>query len=298
MIEDVFLTYANEPTKDNLKYFDSVYEIVVQELQIDLQNVPEIIRIIPQLVNINEPQKFLERVNQKGNINRYDDHFDDMLRHAVEAITSQRVGHYIDLYYARERGNKNTRTIELLKRACFNCDHRETVHKYLGEDLCEEGFQRKCYECYQLVFRGILNQIVNGIEYEDIVDIEKALFWSSEISSMRTDPVIVEKNSPSFRCGLEGRGSFSLSFQSFADGMLGNSYTAFNDFFFALASYSLTTFLISNNREKLKCCSYCGKYFIARDIKRKRCCYSRECVRKAEREKKRIQRDSDPVRYL
>jgi hypothetical protein len=61
---------------------------------------------------------------------------------------------------------------------------------------------------------------------------------------------------------------------------------------------SLLDFLCNGKLKQLKKCPYCEKYFIAKDIKRKRSCYSSECIRKWERDKKKDQRDKDPVKYI
>ncbi|MBW1774443.1 MAG: hypothetical protein JRJ82_16365 [Deltaproteobacteria bacterium] len=63
-----------------------------------------------------------------------------------------------------------------------------------------------------------------------------------------------------------------------------------------MVGYSLSKFLLKNDRRKLKKCPYCDKFFIAKDIKRKRC-YSDDCRKTYEREKKRKQREEDPVTY-
>jgi len=61
---------------------------------------------------------------------------------------------------------------------------------------------------------------------------------------------------------------------------------------------SLLDFLCNGKLVQLKKCPYCEKYFIAKDIKRKRSCYSSDCIRKWERDKKKDQRDKDPVKYI
>lgn len=52
-----------------------------------------------------------------------------------------------------------------------------------------------------------------------------------------------------------------------------------------------------NNHKYLKKCRLCGDFFIAEDTRRVKC-YSSECNKKYEREKKRKQREDDPVTYL
>jgi hypothetical protein len=52
-----------------------------------------------------------------------------------------------------------------------------------------------------------------------------------------------------------------------------------------------------NNRKYIKKCPYCGNFFIAKDIKRKTRCYSKECEKEYQREKKQKQRKEDPATY-
>jgi len=61
-------------------------------------------------------------------------------------------------------------------------------------------------------------------------------------------------------------------------------------------AYCLIEFLINEDRRKLKKCPYCHHFFIADDIKRVKC-YSDDCRKAHGREKKRNQRDQDPVTY-
>jgi len=66
----------------------------------------------------------------------------------------------------------------------------------------------------------------------------------------------------------------------------------------SLFCFSLREFLLDKkNYQRLKKCPYCQKHFIAKDKKRKRC-YQTSCSREYEKEKKRKQREDDPVIYL
>ena len=210
------------------------------------------------------------------------------------------------------------------KKNIFQCDLRKVVTRHIGKDLCEESFLQKCYECHQLNFRDCLLQIVNGREYLEICSFNDVMIWSEEISASKTNLSIVEcypkseedrekplhqlieeinsKNieseSKPFRQSLGSVKTIFPIFYEFSNSPLGNSYHTFNNFIFSLASYSLTEFLISNDRRKLKFCPYCERFFIAKDIKRKHSCYSSDCIRKWERDKKKDQRDKEPVKYI
>jgi hypothetical protein len=62
--------------------------------------------------------------------------------------------------------------------------------------------------------------------------------------------------------------------------------------------YCLVKFLEDReNRERLKQCSICDDFFLAKNRARSRC-YSPECERLYQREKKQEQRSKDPVKYI
>jgi len=73
-------------------------------------------------------------------------------------------------------------------------------------------------------------------------------------------------------------------------------YTRFNDYLISVVSYSLIEFLKKNDYKKLKLCPFCNNFYIAEDIRRKKC-YSKECEKAYQRNKKRKQRENDPVKY-
>ncbi len=295
-MQDVFLTYANEKVNNNSEFFYQVYEQVKKHMNMDLTPVEKIIPIIKELSRISEPQDFISYMDKKGSINCYDNDFAFELKHAVRAIAGDRINFYkFDI--KRLNKEEDPDLYEQIKESRFGCDLGEVKDKYSIKELCENNFERKCYECFQLCFREFLFQITTGVEYPDIEDLNNILFWCSEIGATRTEPIIIESDVGFFKYSLKKRKVYVLSFNDFVNGPLGNSQQAFNDFFFALASYSLLEFLLTNDRRKIKLCTYCNNFFIAKDIKRKRC-YSECCAKEYEKEKKRKQRKDDPVKYI
>lgn len=65
---------------------------------------------------------------------------------------------------------------------------------------------------------------------------------------------------------------------------------------FNFACYSFISFLASNDRGKIKKCPFCKRYFWAANSKRKYC-YNDRCRRYHGADKKRKQRERDPVKY-
>ena len=61
--------------------------------------------------------------------------------------------------------------------------------------------------------------------------------------------------------------------------------------------WTLIEFLCGNTVHRLKKCPYCGRFFIAKDSKRK-ICYDSKCFRESKREQKQHQRATDPKKYM
>lgn len=304
MIEDIFLAYANNLLKNNPQNFYSIIEQIEKNkniILIDKAEFDPIIKYIIELSEYTDSQDFLSNIEKRGGINHYDDRFDNDLYHAVITIAGERETFYGNQKIWKEQKYSKKYIRELLDNKTkhwFNCNLRKTVKEYTGQDFCEDQFLQKCYECHQLNFRYCLLQIVNGKEYSEMDSfIYNVWEWSEAISASKTYLNLAEENKP-LRERLISVKELFLSFDDFADSPLGNSYHVLNNFIFAIASYSLTEFLVANDRRKLKFCPYCEKFFIAKDIKRKNCCYSNDCIRKWERDKKKNQREKDPVKYI
>ena len=311
MIERFFLSYANASLKSNPQLFHKLFEqldpsILCEEaaddITIDKTEFDKIIEYIVELSKITDYQALVSHIKKHGSINHYDSEFNEQLYYAVHAIAGERESFYsyVDIWKEKKVSKKDLKKlIEQTRKSTFQCDLRKNVKDYTGKDLCEEQFLQKCYECHQLNFRDCLLQIVNGREYLEIPNFDDVMIWSEEISPAKTSLGIVEeeKGEP-FRQILSGDKFLFPIFHEFANAPQGNSYHTFNNFIFSIASYSLTEFLISNDRRKLKHCPYCEKFFIAKDIKRKHRCYSQDCMKKWERDKKRFQRETDPVKYI
>ena len=141
----------------------------------------------------------------------------------------------------------------------------------------------------------MLSDLVHGKEYDDMFDFVRLLnilplhIGSRVVSASERSPFqlklirdIVLEPDPVF--GL-GKGRF------------GNCKFMLQDFLERMISYSLTEFLINNDRRKLKRCPFCDTFFIAKDIKRKRYYDNKECEKKYQKLKKRKQRKEEPEIY-
>jgi hypothetical protein len=77
------------------------------------------------------------------------------------------------------------------------------------------------------------------------------------------------------------------------------SYLGCRCIYHKIIAYCLVKFLQNEKyKKKIKKCPYCEMFFIAKDTKRKHSCYSNDCIRKWERDKKKDQRDKEPVKYI
>jgi hypothetical protein len=299
MIEDIFLTYANEPSRNNPKFFQSVFSAVRNNISIDLTGVDDVLKCISELSVCDDVSGFLSCVAHWGSINQHSDSFRDPLYHATMATAGRRFDHYNDLDQL-ERGIKKKKDrwlVDYEKKLRFNCGYREVAEASGRVERCENAFTMKCYECFQFGFVDMLIPITEGKEFDDIEDFIGSVSFASELDVVRTDKVIIQKQEGPFRNALIGKTSYAVGYLEFERGSLGNDSQAFNSFVFTLSTLSLSRFLLKNDRRKLKFCSYCNKFFIAKDIKRKHCCYSSECQKQLERDNKRKQRGTDPVKY-
>jgi len=59
---------------------------------------------------------------------------------------------------------------------------------------------------------------------------------------------------------------------------------------------SLTLFLADEGKDRIKKCPYCGKFFPARDTKRK-ICYNHQCTKEYHKKDMKARREKNPVRY-
>jgi len=267
-----------------------------------LDGIDEVIENIVALSEITDHNILLDNLDKKGSINHYDDGYSESLYQAALAIGGQRISYYEHLRIWSEEKIDVTEKLLGYSKQCFQCELRKIAEQYTGKDLCEKSFSRKCYECYQFFFWDILLQITDGKEYTDMPDFyfEEMAFWSSEISAVKIEPIICEarpNEEGTFQNLLKKYIHHLVSFDSFIKGPIGNTAHPFNDFVLALVFFSLTEFLVHNDRRKIKKCDYCENFFIAKDIKRTTRCYSPKCEREYQKEKKRKQREKDPVKY-
>jgi hypothetical protein len=310
VIQDIFLTYANNSLKEAPENLNKIFEKVGQNIKIDLEGDDQVINLVLKISEHSSPEPLLSMIKGKREvlIGTPTDFYV-----ATNAVTGGRDYYYAqkNFYYAqieKYKDNPKERTRwendltfwqdEKPELHHFDCGLRELNKRLLGEDLCEQSFVLKCYECHQLIFVNLLHEIVAGKEYSEIEEIDAILRDSSVLSTQRTDRFFTQSNEQGpFKQVLTGHTYLTMGFKEYVFySEHANSWHAFNEYLNSIAYYSLTEFLLHNDRRKLKKCPYCDLFFVAKDIKRQKC-YSDDCRKEHERLKKQKQREKDLAKY-
>jgi hypothetical protein len=189
----------------------------------------------------------------------------------------------------------------------------------------DDNVRLKCHECRQLFFRGMLMDFVSDKDFFelDLKNLDNYPFatlfdkeWVDENFPDAKSVIVLHSADPksfdhyvstAYDC-VEIRAhatkrhvvkeeSFSLS-NLFDDKLsIYPLFTRFNDYLISVVGYSLVEFLRKNDYRKLKHCSYCNNFFIAKSINRNTRCYSKDCEKVYQRDKKRKQREKEPDIY-
>jgi hypothetical protein len=177
------------------------------------------------------------------------------------------------------------------------CPYREYRKSKFGIEKFSGSDRLKCFECDQLFFKQILKEIVEGKEYLDIGPdraLERLISGSCRNFRRSINAFTISNDNRYFSQEI-----FEFTFFVPAKAIFKNSgfKNGFRELFLEqFVAFSLTEFLLTNNRKKIKLCPYCKKFFIATDLRRKKC-YEEACNREYERLKKQEQREDDPVKY-
>ena len=151
----------------------------------------------------------------------------------------------------------------------------------------------------QYNFIDLLNKLVAGVEYDEL---NKPWFPSRDrFHSVFSDLLKLSHCCIQRRSYIDDNNVIRVAERISRSCLWSNSSPfemkhRFHKFLNSLVGYSLTNFLSNNDRRKLKLCPYCDKFYIADDIRQKKC-KNEECRKQYEREKKRKQRKNDPVKY-
>lgn len=274
-IEDIFLAYANHSLIDNPENFYKIFEEVDHYFQNTITGhmyVKEIIKGILTFVKYND-LSWIESLHKLGTKRKL---FNNYTKRVFE-ISREAVYGYRDNF---------------CEDKCFyRIDRRERFDKKFFSGLD----RLKCYECGQSAFICMLADLVQGKEYSEMIDLGDLLAMQPLRRIMRVDRA--SERSP-LKEGLKEDVVLDIdSPLGWGKGDVVNCKFMFQKFLNKFISYSLIEFLQKNDRRKIKRCPFCGTFFIARDIKRKRCYDNKECEKKYQRLKKRKQRKEEPEIY-
>ncbi len=193
---------------------------------------------------------------------------------------------------------------------------RDFENYFYHSDESKNNCQEKCYkwkwakqknpnlncrECQQVFFIHILDEIVSGKKLDQIEGYEgftgsypvkklysryKTAMKDAKFSKTEPEPLWSDATETHDCLNIVDSDGDSLEHRIFL-----------STFIQSIIALSLLSFMDSKDKNRLRRCPYCKKFYIAKDTKREKC-YSPECRKEYEREKKRKQRNNDPVKYL
>ena len=292
MLENLFLSYANNPFHEDPENLNKVFfEIWPSPTKLSFtppykdlrtKHIVDMIITFARQNDLKTALKYYEKSKKEGLS-------DIMFDIAFEAVYRHRDGYCsdgcIDDYsYGRT-------FVEISDE--FKAKHKRRPH---------------CLECRQQFFIKVLNEIVEGKSYRDIVFCQTYDERQEELShiisqkklipdEVPSEPKLnfIQPPEPSSDKQMRGFGLqdyFNGAYDSIKSsvvltekGKLGqldhldfenlhsetspyNLETRFDDFLTGLVGYSLSNFLINKDRRKLKRCDYCKKFTIAYRIKK------------------------------
>lgn len=203
--------------------------------------------------------------------------------------------------------------LELLSKTLYNRDAINLIyHSDESKNNCEKNcykwkWARKnnsklnCHECQQVFFIHMLDGLIEGKEiaqtegYEIFIGTYPVKKLYSRYKTAMKDAK-VKKTEP------EQLWSDATEIHDFMNIVTNDGATLeyrifLSTFFQSIIALSLLSFMDSKDKNRLRRCPHCKKFYIAKDTKRK-ICYAPECRKEYEREKKRKQRNNNPVKYI
>jgi hypothetical protein len=246
-IENIFLTYANYPLRENP---DKLFKILEKLKNLKFfyffegawPSYQEIIRHFIMLVKTDD-QKRAEKIYKYKSSN---------FKIAFEAIYGYRDG------FCEKRCPKRWR------KSIFGSE------RFVGPG------RLKCYECDRLYFRYLLTGIARRKEYSEIgpddfplLGLVEYLMNAHRNIEKFVEPVTTSKES-GFEEGLTER--FTLIPRNLKSNH-GSYRENFSSIFFdSSVAFSLAEFLLHKDRRRLKYCDECEKFFVSKSIRPSRFC--------------------------
>jgi hypothetical protein len=262
--DKVFLAYANYSLRVDPKNFFKIYDVYDRShpYVADIDHKKDLRTQVEAIVECEFSRKaFVESVISKkpdpnsGTFYVWDPH----LMNAIEALYGYRHGF------------------------CeHQCPFRNLREEKWGREPFEGSARWKCIECDQFDFVRILMDIMDGIPYSEIEGFlpkPASQFFEEMFSpypvTERSGKKSEEYSPSRFRAPLlsSDEGSSKLSFLRYWNVLIGTDLEGFLD-------------EDDNNWRRLKLCPYCHEFFTATKLD-KEICYSQDCNKARQREKKR-----------
>lgn len=248
MLDDLFIFYANNSFRENPENLYKVFD------KINFSRRPY------SFIDHTFMTPFIEKLITFSKDN--DVKIADKRRNELYADPIFKRQFYIDIAYnAVYRYRNGYCPVE-----CIN--YYGTNFAKIAESLEYGGNRRlKCFECWQIYFRSLLAKLITGInlktqsvastiliDYKDVGD-KADVFINNAYDSFKQQVLL-------FNDGELHRWPYFDDNNLFGENSV-YPINRFNEFLAGLIGCSLINFLLKNEREKLKQCSKCDKFFIA-----------------------------------
>jgi hypothetical protein len=308
LIENLFLTYANNKFYEKIENLYIFYDAIISLIDLSLikYNQKTLKIFIDNIIKYSNVNSLLEHISQinerfliqvRSHTPEEEEWFtkeEMILEKIILSAFNSVYGFRGDYNEYLEVMNRNEMTDnDDIEHAEFRYQRCEACKSKFGEEIpnilyqkfkIQNGYQLRCYECKQFQFIDLLKNITETKGLNDI------LLRNDYIGKLFKG--LADKAYKFFQIEIELLNRKIIKKYTFDD-KTELWATQFNN----ILAYSLFEFLSKTDFNKLKQCRYCEKFFIAGDIRRQRC-DSAECRKKYEKERKRIQRDNDPARYI
>lgn len=284
--EPLFIFYANQSINENLESFHAIAEKISSEGYrvynsrceiLQLQNLP---RYFDPGAIISEIISAIKQLDSRDVDNLYKAYqliSDDIQNIANEAMRGGQNGYCFTLIEDEISGRWESPCKHLLP------GRWELVKSEAPEDWCF------CYSCDQKYFQKALCLVSIGYSLTEIpgfrLYLETYRKWESSLLTSESEKIW---NSPFH--------DYHSGWVSGPDPQFPNKHI-FNEFVRSFIAHSFMEFVEKEDVKRIKQCPYCNNFFIARDLKKKRC-YSNECGKAYSRAKKRKQRENNPAKYI
>jgi len=306
MIEDIFLCYANNRFNENVENLNIFYQAIISNIDATLFNYnPKYLKFFVQSIidfSKNGAVKSVKKIEKKFPVHKwgikfYADPTENSEKEVQQCILSNAFDCVFEFrgpfkeYWEKvyERKVHDDSDFEMWGFDFRVCDCCKTN---FSEDLpdivldkfnIQNDYQLYCFECKQLQFIDLLTSIAEANNLNAILlenNYKSVLFnnfMTAGCSFLQFDFEVLDRQ-------IKIKHNFK------------NDSTFGQWDFRHFAAYSLFEFLSNNDFKKLKLCHYCNKFYVASDIRQKKC-KNEECRKQYEREKKQKQRKNDPVKY-